>query len=255
MRFNLKKHIIELQTKGITYIEGFYKKKECKNVINKLEKIINRKALKKYVDSKCQIIANPFRHDLSLINLIDDKRLEKIFSVLLDPNYVLIDSTVINRKINHKFKDSKKKKLGEQWHTDSRYNNNKRFDKGYSFLTISMFNDFSNDNSATLYIPESLNRKDRPPAINKKYRSKAITGKAGTIAILDTGIWHKAGKPSKLDRWSMFNYYGPWFMKPYFDFPKMMKKKKLKKKIKKLLHFNSQPPIHEKERFRTIQKL
>ena len=31
MRFNLKKHIIELQTKGITYIEGFYKKKECKN--------------------------------------------------------------------------------------------------------------------------------------------------------------------------------------------------------------------------------
>ena len=33
MKFNLKKHISELQVKGITYIEGFYKKKECKNVI------------------------------------------------------------------------------------------------------------------------------------------------------------------------------------------------------------------------------
>ena len=30
------------------------------------------------MNSKCQVIANPFRHDLSLINLIDDKRLEKI---------------------------------------------------------------------------------------------------------------------------------------------------------------------------------
>ena len=62
-------------------------------------------------------------------------------------------------------------------HTDSRYNNNKRFDKGYSFLTISMFNDFSNDNSATLYIPESLNRKDRPPAINKNIDQKLLLGK------------------------------------------------------------------------------
>ena len=33
-------------------------------------------------------------------------------------------------------------------------------------------------NSATLFIPESLNRKDRPPAINKKYKSKAIIEKA-----------------------------------------------------------------------------
>ena len=255
MKFNLKKHIAEIKKNGITLIDGFYKKKECNNFINKFEKIINKKDLRKYVDSKCQIITNPFRHDLSLVKLIHDKRLEKIFNILLDPNYVLIDSTVINRKINYKFKNSKKRKLGDQWHTDSRYNNNKRFDKGYSFLTISMFNDFSNDNSATLYIPESLNRRDVPTKRNGKYKSKAITGKAGTLAIIDTGIWHKAGKPSKFNRWSMFNYYGPWFMKPYFDFPKMMQKKKLTKRIKKLLHFNSQPPVHEGERFNTIQKL
>ena len=59
---------------------------------------INKKDLRKYVDSKCQIITNPFRHDLSLVKLIHDKRLEKIFNILINPNYVLIDSTIINRK-------------------------------------------------------------------------------------------------------------------------------------------------------------
>lgn len=254
MKFNLKKHIAEIKKNGITLIDGFYKKKECNNFINKFEKIINKKDLRKYVDSKCQIITNPFRHDLSLVKLIYDKRLEKIFNILLDPNYVLVDSTVINRKINHKFKNNPNRKLGAQWHNDSRYNNNRRFDKGFSYLTISMFNDFSNDNSATLYLPESLKRRDKPKR-NGNYKSRPIIGKAGTLAIIDTGIWHKAGKPSKFNRWSMFNYYGPWFMKPYFNFPQMMKNKKLPKKVKKLLHFNSQPPIHEGVRFNTIIKL
>ena len=47
-------------------------------------------------------------------------------------------------------------------------------------------------------------------------------------------------------------------MKPYFDFPKMMGKKfsgKISKPIKKLLHYNSIPPINELIRSNTISKL
>ena len=70
MKFNLKKHISEIEKNGITLIENFYQKNECKNFIGKFEKIINKKNSQKYVDSKSQIITNPFRHDVSLIKLI-----------------------------------------------------------------------------------------------------------------------------------------------------------------------------------------
>ena len=51
MKFNLKKHIAEIKKNGITLIDG-YKEKECNSFINKFEKIINKKDLRKYVDSK-----------------------------------------------------------------------------------------------------------------------------------------------------------------------------------------------------------
>lgn len=255
MKFNFKKHILDLESKGITYIEDFYSQKDCKKYINIFEKLIKKNViLKNFVNSGCQLIPNSFRHNTILSKLIYNYKLDKIFKKIIDKNYVLIDSTVINRKIDKNYKKIYKKKLGDDWHTDSRYNNNKRLDKGFSYLTISMFNDFTNDNSATRYVPSSLKRRDRPIR-KKKYNSKPIIGKAGTLVIMDTGIWHKAGKPSENNRWSIFNYYGPWYMKPYFDFPKMMKNHKLSKTLKKLLHFNSLPPVNESIRTNTITKL
>ena len=47
-------------------------------------------------------------------------------------------------------------------------------------------------------------------------------------------------------------------MKPYFNFPKMMGKKfasKVPKPVRKLLHYNSIPPVNELERTNTVTKL
>ena len=54
----------------------------------------------------------------------------------------------------------------------------------------------------------------------------------------------------------MYAYYGPWFMKPYFRFPDMLKKNRnlINKKIKKILHFNSTPPLNDDERLHTVVK-
>jgi len=255
---NYKKKINELRNKGFTILPNILSKKECSNYIKIFDKIANKLEKKKSsIFSKCQFIDNPFRHNQKLVSLIHRKELDKIFFNLLDKNYVLIDSTIVNRKLRPNLKNGKRCKNAGNWHVDSRYLNNKRLEKGFSYVAITMFNDFTNDNSATLYVPKSHNRRDRPNR-RGKYRGKALIGKAGSIAIIDSGLWHKGGKSSKNNRWGAFNYYGPWFMKPYFDFPKMMGKKfsrKISKPIKKLLHYNSIPPINELIRSNTITKL
>ena len=48
------------------------------------------------------------------------------------------------------------------------------------------------------------------------------------MIIFDSGLWHKGGKSTNKSRWTIFNYYGPWWMKPYFSYDKMLGKKKLK---------------------------
>ena len=61
--------------------------------------------------------------------------------------------------------------------------------------------------------------------------------KSGTVCIMDTGIYHKAGNPSSKTRWSIFSIYTGWFVKPYFDYKKIFKKFKLKENQKKNFTF------------------
>ena len=70
---------------------------------------------------------------------------------------------------------------------------------------------------------------------NFNYKSKFLTGKKGDVVIFDSSLWHKGGMPSNLPRLGIFNLYGPWWIKPYFNFQKMIGKKgtKLNKFVRK----------------------
>ena len=88
-----------------------------------------------------------------------------------------------------------------------------------------MFNDFSKNNGGTLYVPKSHLIRNKKPKRYYNYSYKQIIAKAGTIAITDMALWHRAGDElSKKNRWSVFSYYGPWFMKPYYSYPEMLGK-------------------------------
>lgn len=119
-----------------------------------------------------------------------------------------------------------------------------------------MLNDFTTENGATLYIPSSHFRRGIPER-NKNYNCKKMLGKTGTIVIFDSGLWHKGGESTYNDRWSMYSYYGPWFVKPYFRFPEMLGQrfgKKLNKPLRRLFHYTSTPPLNEEERKHTVIK-
>ena len=85
-----------------------------------------------------------------------------------------------------------------------------------------------------------------------------MTAKAGSIIFFDSALWHRVGEPTKLSRWSIFNLYGPWYMKPRFRFADGMNSKiikKFNKFEKKILHFNSTPPVNSDKVFNTLQKI
>ena len=258
------KHIRELSEDGVTFIPNAISKKKCNYYINRFENIIT-KFEKNHIplNTSCQTIENCFRHDLKLIDLIYHRKVDAILKKLIDKNYVLITTNVLNR-IYRPFKYKRKERLGSTWHHDSRIVGNKTLEKGIFFLVLTMFNDFSKKNACTLYIPKSHMRRNQPKR-KFNYKCKQILGKAGTIVIFDAGLWHKAGKISNNNRWGMYSYYGPWFVKPYYRFPDMLGdnfprylgdkvKNKTKENVLRLLHYYSTPPKNELERRYTLTK-
>lgn len=250
---SIQEHIGSLDKDGITFLEDVYSLDECNYYIKKFSKIIEKlKVNGSDLCQDCTMIRNPYRHDIHLANLIYNAKVDSILLEMIDKDYVLINSNVINRKMDKSIKKSAKN-MGDTWHTDSHYtmNQTRRLQKGFGYIVIILFNDFTEENGGTLYLSNSISKRDKPQKSGeynnlKDYPLKTITGKAGTVAIMDSGMWHKGGKPSKSDRWSMFSYYGPWYQKPYYRFPEMLGEKfgkETNKHLKRLFHYNSTPPL------------
>ncbi len=249
----------EVRKNGLIYLPGLYSKQECQKFKSKADNIISKFIEKKstLLNQNCQYIVNPFRHDPDLYELLMNDTTDELLKVLLDEDYVVVNATLNNRKFRTDFETGYPKSLGDDWHTDSRYLGGKRLDQGFGFLMLIMLDDFKKDNGATHYVPGSHLLRERPER-QADYKHEVIEGEAGTVVIIDSGVWHRSGKPSTQDRWGVFNLYGPWFMKPYFDYPKMVGQEygeKLSARTKKLLHFNSVPPLNEDERLSTLVKI
>ena len=212
------------------------------------------KKKKQPINSTCQIIKNPFNQDKKFLDLIYHKTVDKILTKLLDDTYALINTTLINRKILD-YKHQTKEIIGKTWHHDSRIINNVRLPKNVFYIAWLLLNDFTDKNASTLYVPGShLKRIPARPKRNYNYNSRAIKDKKGTIVIIDAGLWHKGGiVKSREDRWLSASYYGPWFCKPYYEYPKMKNIKDCNnKEIKRIMHCNYWPL--RKEAYPSIRK-
>ena len=151
---------------------------------------------------------------------------------------MLQSSNAQNRQIEKIEKNRKNFKIGNNWHTDSRYINNKRISNGFSYLVIVALEDFTKDTASTQFIKDSFRNFKKPKRFaQKKYNTLKM--KTGSVCIMDTGITHRGGISTKTSRWSIFNIYSPWFVKHYFNYQKLLgnKGKKLNKKEKKNFTF------------------
>ncbi|MDB3892432.1 phytanoyl-CoA dioxygenase family protein [Alphaproteobacteria bacterium] len=248
-------HVENLRLNGLTKIENCFSHEQCANFVTELEEIVekNSKSLKYTLGENATFTPNFFRHNLELLALVDIPQVGQIFNEIIDEDHVLVACNAINRCKSQENPDAIE--VGQNWHTDSRYIGQKRMQPGVFFSVMVMLDDFTTENGATSYVPNSHLRTDRPKR-DGQYEGIEITGHAGDVVIFDSGLWHKGGEASKKRRWSVFNLYGPWFIKPYFNFPLMLEDKvnDISKSSARLLHFNSTPPIDETERFSTLLK-
>lgn len=255
-------HIQQLREDGLTIVQDVYTHEQCDDFIRRARAIFNSlmKDGYKLVNSNNQFIVNPFRHDPKFLDIIYHDFLDEILKTLLDEDYVMLSSAVLNRKKMSEVV-SGYQALGADWHTDSRYlDGGKRLEQGFSYIVLTLLNDFKKENGATHFVPGSFKSREKPQR-DGNYEYMVAEAKAGSIVLFDTGMWHRAGPASSEDRWSVTTHYAPWFIKPYYLFPEMFMQKygeefvrSLTPVQRRLLHFNSTPPVNEDERFSTLIK-
>ncbi len=247
----------EIRVNGLVTIPNVYSKDACRLYKEKADEVITKfiEQKKFLINQNCQYIINPFRHSEIFLDLLINEPTDNLLKILIDDDYVVINATMNNRKIRPDITTGYQKSLGDDWHTDSRYyDGGKRLDRGFGYLMCVMLDDFSEVNAGTHYVPGSHLLRTFPER-QGNYKYNILTGEAGTVVVMDSGTWHRSGPPSPYNRWAVFNLFGPWYMKPYFDFPKMFSPEvasTLPKQIKKLLHFNTIPPRDEDERLSTL---
>ena len=257
----LSNNIKKLKKNGYVILENIISKKDTSRYKKKLDQVLQKRIKRKKIvgDHDNQIIYNYFYEDKSLLKLIYFKKIDKILQEMLDKNYILQSSNAQNRIVNkYDIKKNKKNyKIGSSWHTDSRYLGGNKISKGFSYLVIIALDPFTKENGATKFIEGSANFRKIPPRFisnrTKKYKIKELLMDEGSVCIMDTGIWHKAGDSSNQSRWSIFSIYTGWFVKPYYDYSPVYNKK-IKKIYKKLLHKYSKPPSITEGRDHTVVK-
>lgn len=253
---DITQYVEELKETGITKLSGAYTKEQCRLFVDKCNKILEMRGGAGDLGTKgdTQNIWNFFRHDLDLMPLVVTDAMDDILKTVMDEDYVLIGANIINRQ--NLATTAGASKYADYWHTDSRYLGGRRLASGFSYSTIIMLDDFTVDNGATHVIPGTHKMRLRPEK-QGEYPHEVLTGEAGTMVIMDSGIWHRGGPSGVKSRWGVFNMYGPWFMKPYFNFPVMMGEgfgAVLTPTLRRLFHYNSQPPRDETERTYTLVK-
>lgn len=236
----------KVEQEGFCIIEGFLPENECNKYIETLEKL-HSKRLEQQEYIGCadnQVLYNYFYEYPELFNLIHSDLSYKVMSQLIDSDYVLTSAAARNRQVVKGLNESTKTS-GIGWHSDGRYVKNKQLiQPSFSYFTIHALDPFTEENGATEYVPMS-HKKSNHPDRETNYTYKAFSAPKGSLIIMDTALWHRAGTPTEKRRWSVFNMFSSWFVKPYYDFNKMFNTEQINSfspTIKQLLHFDSIPP-------------
>ncbi len=256
MNSKINKSINELKKNGITIIKNVINQRECKILKNYALKLQNNRVKegeKIFLNDGSTRISNFFLERPKLTKYLINDKLDNILKILLGNPYVLRVSNIMNLQDSN----NTRKKDGTGWHTDWSYNyDNIKFGYGGSYHVIIALDNFNKNNGATYYIKKS-HKWTKKPTRDYQYKSDIISMKKGSMAIFDSSIWHKSGKPSNFSRWGIWNVYTQWWVKPYFRYNEIFSKKVRKnfnKKILQILHLNSTPPLNGKKRVLTVTK-
>jgi ectoine hydroxylase-related dioxygenase (phytanoyl-CoA dioxygenase family) len=244
---------------GYCVVPNVFSPQSCQQYCEVLDGIVNKRAARgEYFGSRAtQVIYNYFVHDIRLCTLFAHPIMEEVLTELIDKDFVLISPSARNPRIRHDLPEGQRTS-GEGWHVDSRVAvpaTGELFRPSMAFYSVVALEPFREDNSATCYIPRSHLRYKKPPNRDAALDHKIWEANEGSVIFFDSALWHRAGVATEVSRWSIFNMYGPWFMKPYFRFAENLPRDQLQSlapNLQRILHLMSVPPKDELTRTSTL---
>ena len=253
--------------KGVYVAPGVFSPELCAYYRELLEAALSQRTEENaYIGSKTyQVIYHYFTHDFRLIDLIDHPLIQEVMNRLIDHDFVLISPSARNRQTT-KLESNSARTSGVGWHNDACYTADgiTAFQPSLNYYAVVMLEAFSVDNGATQIVSGSHKFYKRPE--NRSLEDSGIKpdqvshmlGPMGSMAFFDAALWHAVGKSSTKSRWGVFNMYGPWFMKPYYDFSAMFTDEEFESMTplqRQLLHYDSRPVPNIDAGFATLRRV
>lgn len=246
---------------GICLVPAVFSAAECKGYCGILEDTLRGLSDRgEYCGSSMtQVIYNYFIHDARLYPLFAHPLMDAVMQRLIDKDYVLISPSARNPRLLESI-PADRITSGDGWHVDSRVADpatGALYRPSFSYYSVVALEPFRKENSATHYLPRSHLRYQRPPDRNAAYEYDVMEADAGSVVFFDSALWHRTGLPTPTSRWSIFNMYGPWFLKPYFRFSENLDRPTMEKMpptVQRLLHLFSTPPRDSNARINTVTK-
>jgi len=254
--------IRKLRDDGIAFVEDYFDADTCANYIAKLEEIFEYRYSNDIFcgNREYQVLYNYFQGRPDMFGLLFQGLTDQIMCELIDQDYVLISPAARNRQIRSDLEQCRQGTSGVGWHVDTRFvgASPRALQPSPIYFSFIALDDFTYENGATFYVPGSHKWYRRPEDRNAQLDSQAVQVKKGTLGFFDAALWHRVGEPSTKSRWSVFNMFGPWFMKPYFRFYEMFRPQEMETfppKIRQLLHWDSLPPKDHAESTITLRRV
>ena len=249
----------EVRESGLACVPNVFTAGECAGYCGLLSKAVADLAARgAYFGSRdTQVIYNYFVHDERLYPLFAHELIVAVMTDLIDKDFVLISPSARNPHIDPGLPYDRVTS-GEGWHVDSRVFDARTgalFRPSMSYYAVVALEPFRRGNAATHYVPKSHLEYRKPPDRNGDYRYDVIEAEAGSVVFFNSALWHRTGVPNDESRWSIFNMYGPWFMKPYFRFRENFPADRIAAMppvVKRLLHLHSTPPVDPNARINTL---
>ena len=247
-----------LLSEGVIRIKGFLSDIEVRHYRSACDKVSAEFQRRGGALRKNSIyINNAFNYDRSILDLVSRPLLRETIGDAIGDKVALLACSLLNVQ---QYGGTDTEHVGGTWHTDSRYiqQGRKRIAHGFTYLVFICLDDWSSNEAAcTKYIVNSHRFEDKPGREIDEglFDIKRIKGKPGDAFIVDGGTWHKAGDATPLSRWGMVFFYGPWYIKPYFDYWSMFSAKEIKEmspELLDLMHFTSRPPVNDFKRMNTL---
>ncbi len=253
----------KFENDGVIVLENVLSQRQCKKLIDLLEKSYKKYNNFYYSDKKnsklsseysSKLVSNLHNKDYEFCKLIDNKSVLPIIKKFLQEGSYQEKGEIICQDFGARTLVGKCD--AQQIHNDTRIVGSKF---PIMINTIWALDPFTKNNGSTRVLPGS--HKFLSFAKNgRKYKKEIlIETSPGSVIIFNSAVWHGSSKVTKenMRRWAILIRYGRWFLKPSFDFLRNTPTKifnKMNKNQKDLLGFRFVPPVDEFTANSTRQK-